>query len=279
MDTLQPGDCFTHVYTGNWGNFLDDEGKVYPEVWAALKRGVYADVGYGGLNFSFEAFDALMRQGLVTDVISSDLQGVNVTGPCHSLAHVMSVFLNNGFTLNDVIERVTMRPAKVQKLDGRIGSLREGLQARVTVFDVEQGAYTFRDTKGLTRDGELMITPRWCLIDGEIIDADEAPGLEQGNWSFMPRLDPDDLPPTGVLDQEQSEFAHRLAAVVEKADWDDGKSVQRHYKQALAEVGLYPRKAANAVYDLLLESRFSTPPGWLMSAMERDAVLHRLRSA
>jgi hypothetical protein len=55
--------------------------------------------------------------------------------------------------------------------------------------------------------------------------------------------------------------------------------VQSYYKQTLGDVGIDHRKAANTVYDLLLESRFSTPPGWLMSAMDREAVLHRLRSA
>lgn len=279
MDTLRAGDCFTHVYTGNWGNMLDDDGKVLAEVRAALKRGVAADVGFGGLNFSFEAYDALMAQDIVADVISSDLQGVNVTGPCHSLAHVMSLFLNNGYALNDVIQRVTINPAKLRGLDGRIGSLRVGLPARVTVFDVEAGDYTFRDTKGLTRQGDSMIVPQWCLMDGEIIESDDGPGLEQGNWSFMPRLDDAVLLPAGVLDQEQTEFAHLLANGVQGADWDNGLDVQVAYKRTLKEAGIDHRKAANTVYDLLLESRFSTPPGWLMSAMQRESVLHRLQSA
>ena len=279
MDTLKAGDCFTHVYTGNWGNMLDDDGKVLPEVRAALKRGIYADVGFGGLNFSFEAYDKLMEQGIVTDVISSDLQGVNVTGPCHSLAHVMSLFLNFGYTLNDVIERITIKPAKIQHLENRIGSLAIGLPARVTVFDVEAGAYEFRDTKGLTRQGESMIVPRWCLMDGEIIESDPEPALEQGNWSFMPRMDENELLPVGALDQEQVDFAKLLAGSVEKSNWEDGLSVQADYKRALREADIDARKAANAVYDLLLESRFSTPPGWLMSAMEREAVLHRLVNA
>ena len=279
LDTLQSGDCFTHVYTGNWGNMLDDDGKVYPEVRAALKRGVYSDVGFGGLNFSFEAYDMLMAQDIVTDVISSDLQGVNVTGPGHSLAHVMSLFLNNGYSLYDVIERVSIKPAKIQRLDSRIGSLAVGLPARVTVFDVEAGEYSFRDTKGLTRQGESMIVPRWCLMNGEIIESDEAPGLEQGNWSFMPRME-DSVPlPAGALDREQIEFAHLLAGSIERSDWDDGVSVQADYKRTLRESGIDARKAANAVYDLLLESRFSTPPGWLLSAMERESALHRLQNA
>ncbi len=220
-----------------------------------------------------------MAQDIVADVISSDLQGVNVTGPCHSLAHVMSLFLNNGYALNDVIQRVTINPAKLRGLDGRIGSLRVGLPARVTVFDVEAGDYTFRDTKGLSRQGGSMIVPQWCLMDGEIIESDDAPGLEQGNWSFMPRLDDAVLLAPGVLDQEQTEFAHLLATGVQGADWDNGLAVQVAYKQTLKEAGIDHRKAANTVYDLLLESRFSTPPGWLMSAMQRESVLHRLQSA
>ncbi len=277
MDTLGAGDCFTHVYTGNWGNILDDEEKVLPEVTAAIKRGVATDVGYGGLNFSFKAFDTLMAQGIVTDVISSDLQGVNVTGPCRSLAHVMSIFLNHGYPLKDIIERVTIRPAKVVGLDHRIGRIALGLPARVTVFDIEVGDHIFRDTKGETRHGESMIVPRWCVMDGEIIESDEAPGLAQGNWSFAPRFDSE--LDAGVLDQEQVEFAHLLAKAAGHTDWDDGASIQACYKQALVETGIPARQAANAIYDLLLESRFSVPPGWLMSSMERDSVLRLLQRA
>jgi dihydroorotase len=278
LDTLRAGDCVTHVYSGNWGNMLDDDLRVLPELKNAIQRGVYTDVGMGGLNFSFEAYDALMAQGIVTDVISSDLQGVNITGPCHSLAHVMSIFLNNGYSLKDVVERVTINPARQRGLEGRIGSLTPGFPARVTVFDTMPGAYAFRDCMGKTREGGTMIVPCFCVMDGEVIESDEAPGIEQGNWSFMPRMFGEESEPAD-LDQEQRDFARVLAKAAEVADWEDGVSVQHFYKQSVAEVGIEPRKAANAVYDLLLESRFSVPPGWLMSAMEREPVLTRLRDA
>tara|TARA_B100000530_G_scaffold280110_1_gene193633 strand:- start:1042 stop:2496 length:1455 start_codon:yes stop_codon:yes gene_type:complete len=277
MDMLSVGDCFTHVYTGNWGNILDDDGKVLLEVRAAIKRGVATDVGYGGLNFSFKAFDTLIEQGIITDVISSDLQGVNITGPCHSLAHVMSIFLNHGFTMNEIIERVTIRPAKLLGLNHKIGSISPGLPARVTAFDIQTGDHIFRDTKGETRRGASMIVPRWCLMDGEFIESDDAPGLEQKNWSFMPRSNTQNN--ENYLTQQQIEFVRRLASTVDQADWDDGLSVQRFYKQALKDTGILNRDAANAIYDLLLESRFSVPPGWLMSSMERDIVLHQLQNA
>ncbi len=275
MDTLEAGDCFTHVYSGNYGNILDDSGVVYPEVRAAIARGVLTDVGYGGLNFSFEAFDKLVAQGIVTDLISSDLQGVNITGPCHSLANVMSVFLNNGFFLNEVVERVTINAARLHHLEHRLGSLTAGYPARITVFETQEGEYTFRDTMGAKRQGSTMIVPSFCVMDGEVIESDEAPGLEQENWSFMPRL-PDDPASDVGLDLEQQEFLRALGLASEAADWDDGLSVQTIYRQVVAETQIEARKGANAVYDLLLESRFSVPPGWLMSSMERDPVLARL---
>ena len=114
-------------------------------------------------------------------------------------------------------------------------------------------------------------------MDGEIIESDEAPGLEQGNWSFMPRFDSE--LGAGALDRQQVDFAHLLAEAVEHTDWDDGASVQASYKQALVETGIPARQGANAIYDLLLESRFSVPPGWLMSSMERDSVLRLLQRA
>jgi dihydroorotase len=219
-----------------------------------------------------------MAQGVVADVISSDLQGVNITGPCHSLAHVASIFLNNGFSLRDVIQRITINPARVLGLDDRVGSLTPGYPARVTVFDIVPGDHVFRDTTGQTRVGESRIVPRFCVLDGEVIDSDEAPGLDQGNWSFMPRMFGEESA-AADLDPEQRDFARVLARAAERADWDDGLSVQAAYRRAVADVGIEPRKAADAVYDLLLESRFSVPPGWLMSAMERDVVLARLRDA
>ena len=169
IDMLRPGDIVTHVYTGNWGNLLDDRGTVYPEVMAAKKRGVLFDVGFGGLNFGFDAYDRLLNQGVVTDVISSDLQGVNITGPAHSLAHVMSLFMNFGMTLKDVVERVTINPAKAQGLDHMIGSLTPGYPARITVFGVEEGSYTFRDCEGGKRTGSQMIVPE-PLRDGRRAD-------------------------------------------------------------------------------------------------------------
>ena len=278
MDMLRPGDIVTHVYTGNWGNLLDDRGNVYPEVVAARKRGVLFDVGFGGLNFGFEAYDRLLHQGIVTDIISSDLQGVNITGPAHSLAHVMSLFLNFGLTLKDVVERVTINPAKSQGLDHMIGSLTSGYPARITVFDIEEGEYTFRDCEGGKRTGSRMIRPQFCVMDGEVIESDFEAGIVQENWSFMPAME-DIAPNAGALDGEQREFAHALADDYKNANWNDGRGLHSIFKQRVESAGIDARRASDAVYDLLLESRFCVPMGWMLNGLEKDETLRRLTAA
>ena len=277
FDTLGAGDMVTHAYTGKWGNLLDPATeRVYPEVRAAQQRGVLLDIGFGSTNFAFDALDKLMAQDVVTDIISSDLQGVNITGPVFSLANVMSIFLNNGYTLKDVVQRVTINPAKAIRLDGKLGSLTPGYPARITVFELQEGSWTFRDCEGDKRQGNTMIAPSFCVMDGEVIEADFEAGLVQENWSLMPSLE--ELPPKAAgLDREQREFARTLAAACEDADWGDGRELHTRFKRSVADVGIEERKASNAVYDLILESPFCVPVGWLLNGLEREAVLHRLQ--
>ena len=277
IDMCRPGDMITHAYTGMWGNLLDPEtGTVYPELKAAQRRGVLLDIGFGSTNFAYGAFDALMAQEIVTDIISSDLQGVNITGPAHSLSNVMSIFLNNGYTLKDVIQRVMSNPAKVVGLDWKIDSLTVGYQARITVFGLQDGDWTFRDCEGVKRQGGTMIASDWCVMDGEVIQSDMEVGLAQENWSLMPVLD--ELPPNaGALDGEKWKLAKALAGNAEEANWEDGRELHAQFKRSVADTGIDERHAANAVYDLLLESRLCVPGGWLLNGLDRDAVLNRLR--
>jgi dihydroorotase len=277
IDSLRPGDVFTHVYTGNWGNLLDAEGVVYPQVKAAQRRGVFLDVGFGGNNFSFDALDKLVAQGIVTDVISSDLQGVNITGPACSLAHVMSIFLNHGFTLPEVVQRVTINPARAQRLQHRIGSLTPGFPARLTVFELQEGDWAFRDTKGGKRVGRTRIVPLFCVADGEVIPCDFEAGLAQENWSYMPWEEDGPAPNAAGLDPEQREFLGGLAAACQKTAWGDPRVLHRAFQEQVRASGVDSRKAADAVYHTLLQSRFCVPVGWLLNSLEREAVLRQLQ--
>ena len=278
LNALRPGDVITHVYTGNWGNLLDPEGKVYPEMRAAQQRGVHLDVGFGSLNFDFKAYDNLMAQGIVTDVISSDLQAVNITGPAFSLAHVASLFLNFGLSLGEVIERLTINPARIQGLDWMIGSLSPGYPARITVFELQEGEWLFRDCAGGQRTGKTKMVPSFCVMDGEVIESDLDEGQAMENWHYAPNLE--ELPPKArTLDAEQREFIRHLAQDLQDADWSDGRDLHWRFRHQVQTCGIDKRKAANAIYDLILESRFAVAVGWMLNALDREQVLHRMQQA
>ncbi|MDE2766159.1 MAG: amidohydrolase/deacetylase family metallohydrolase [Chloroflexota bacterium] len=280
LDTMRPGDCVTHTYTGNRGGLLGEDGEVLPELYAARKRGVWLDVGYGGLNFDWDVFDKLLAADVITDAIDTDLQGVNVTGPVHSLAHVMSIFLNHGLTIPELVERVTINPARILRLEDKMGSLTPGYPARATVFEVEDGDYTFRDHKGVKRAGNRMIKPAFCVMDGEVIEADFEPSLEQSNWSFMPLMADDDLSVLeGRLDDEQREFAHALGRDYAEIAWDEGHDLHKTFKRRVTAMGIDEVHAVDGVFDLFMENRFLVPVGWLLKTFDKETAVERLLTA
>ena len=245
----------------------------------ARKRGVWFDVGYGTPNFDWDIFDKLLAQEFIVDVIDSDLQSGAVTGPAHSLGHIMSIFLNHGLSLAEVIQRVTINPARLMQVDEHMGSLTPGYGARLTLFEVNDGDFTFRDSRGVKRQGEKQISANITIMDGEVIECDPAPALEQSNWSFMLLTDDDLSISAGKLDAEQREFAHALARDCADLNWKDGYDIHCCFKRRVATTGIDQLHASNALIDLFMEHRFCVPVGWLLKTFDRDIVVNRLRAA
>ena len=94
----------------------------------------------------------------------------------------------------------------------------------------------------------------------------------------MPAL-ADVAPNAEGLDGEQREFVRALASDYGKSNWGDGRGLHNTFKGRVTALGIDERKASDAVYDLLLESRFCVPVGWLLNGLEKDDTLHRLGSA
>lgn len=47
LKKARPGDIHTHVFAQQFP-IIDENGKVYPHMWEARKRGVIFDIGHGG---------------------------------------------------------------------------------------------------------------------------------------------------------------------------------------------------------------------------------------
>jgi dihydroorotase len=150
-DTLRPGDIITHCYTPQKPSIIDDKGKLLPLVRAAKERGVIFDVGHAGGHFDFNLVQRAMGEGIIPDVISSDLHGrlsqpgFGVVG---DLPTVLTKFLPMGLSFDEIIAKCTVDAARVIGWQDRIGSLEVGREADIAVLQILDDPVTLRDSVG-----------------------------------------------------------------------------------------------------------------------------------
>lgn len=169
LDALRSGDVITHAFRGASG-VLGDDGKVTPELAAAVDRGIRLDVGHSGTDFRFRAARALFEQGHLPTTISTDLNVFNVDHPVVSLAETMTKVWALDVPLADVVAMVTTNPADVVGRADQLGSLAAGREADVSILRVE-GPRDDGDRVVLS-DGyedlvaERRLVPHGCLRAG-----------------------------------------------------------------------------------------------------------------
>lgn len=180
---LHPGDILTHCFTGQSMRIVDDAGRVNPAILDLHARGLILDIGHGTGSFSYATTEALLDQGVLPDVISSDIHQLSVQGPMFDLPTTLSKFLNLGLTLPDAVERATSRPAAAMRRPD-LGTLRPGSPADVALFRVEEGDYTFHDVHMAARHGTRRLVNTLTLVDGEALP--RLPERERAPWATLP---------------------------------------------------------------------------------------------
>jgi len=175
---MRPGDIHTHFY-GRLTPQLDEKNRVRDYMWEARKKGILFDVGHGSGSLWFRIATPAIEQGLLPDTISTDIHKQSIMLPRATMTNVMSKFLAMGLTLEQVIERSTVNPAKaIRRPD--LGSLEEGGIADIAVLEVRKGQFAFLDSGHgkLTSDKEIR-----CILtvrNGEVVWDTE--GLSLADW-------------------------------------------------------------------------------------------------
>lgn len=167
-DLLRPGDILTHCCTGHDNRLVDDQGAVPPFMRRLWEQGVVLDVGHGSGSFSYASAEAMLRAGVVPDVISSDIHQQSVLGPMYDLPTTLSKFLNLGMSLREVIARATARPAAAM---GRpdLGTLGVGAPADIALFRLEEGDYAFYDVFMQSRRGAVRLVNTATYVAGTLL--------------------------------------------------------------------------------------------------------------
>lgn len=183
VELLRPGDILTHCFTGGNHRMLTDDGRIAPLARELQQRGVVLDIGHGTGSFSFRVAEAAFAEGVLPDVISSDIHQLSVQGPMFDLPTTLSKFLNMGMPLADVIDRATRRPAAAM---GRpdLGTLAVGAPADIAIFQLEEGQFTFHDVAMEARPGTRRLVCTETLVDGRPLR--RTPEREPAIWAILP---------------------------------------------------------------------------------------------
>jgi dihydroorotase len=165
---LRPGDIVTHVYAPAPNGILDDNGRLFPEVLEARRRGVLFDVGNGRSgHITWDVAERAIQQGFLPDTISSDLTAPGRTDRVFDFPTVMSKFLLLGMSLDQVIAAATVTAAGAIAPFAQLGTLRVGAPADVAVFELQTGEFEFVDNEKTKRLGREKLVPFAVVMGGK----------------------------------------------------------------------------------------------------------------
>lgn len=150
MKLMRKGDVFTHCFHGFANGILDSGGKILPGVREARERGILFDVGADRNAISFDVADQALQQDFLPDTISSDLTLAAATHSTGDLPNVVSTMMALGMNLEQVIERVTAKPAQVFDFGVQLGTLHPGAEADIGIFEIREEKFEFNDNFDFT---------------------------------------------------------------------------------------------------------------------------------
>ena len=168
LPLLKRGDIVTHMYAPAPNSILDDQGRLYPDVAAARRRGVIFDFG-NGINghFTWDMVERTMKQGFRPDTFSTDWSVASKTTGVVDFPNVMSKFLMFGMSVSQIIACATVNAARVFPAFDDRGTLNVGAPADVAILELREGDFEFLDNYKGTRKGKQRLFPIATVIGGK----------------------------------------------------------------------------------------------------------------
>lgn len=169
---LRRGDIVTHMYAPPPNSILDDQGRLYPEVAAARRRGVIFDFGNGvNGHFTWDMVARATQQGFWPDTISTDWNIMSRTTGVIDFPNVMSKLLMFGMPLTNVLACATTYPARAFRAFEDRGTLNVGAPADIAIMDLREGNFEFIDNYEGTRTGRQRLFPFATVLAGKRVSA------------------------------------------------------------------------------------------------------------
>jgi dihydroorotase len=175
LKVFKPGDVLAHVYSSMPDGIVGN-GEGIPEfVRRANDHGILFDIGYG-INFSYAIARKMMAAGIYPRTISSDTHGDftayhDNSKLDYSLCGAMTRLWALGMPLDQVVAATTVHPAQILREETRLGSLKPGRRADVTILDMVEGEWQMRDGSGEVLKVNTRLVPAKVVRAGEVIES------------------------------------------------------------------------------------------------------------
>ncbi len=168
LPLLKRGDIVTHMYAPAPNGILDDQGKLFPDVTQARRRGVLFDFGNGVADhFNWDSIEKATRQGFWPDTFSTDWNTQSRTTGVVDFPNIMSKFLMLGMPLMDAVACATVNAARVFPAFDNRGTLNVGAPADVAILELREGSFEFLDNYKGTRTGKQRLVPVASVLGGK----------------------------------------------------------------------------------------------------------------
>jgi dihydroorotase len=165
VPTMKPGDILTHCFRPFPNAPIISERQIKAEVLAARERGVVFDIGHGMGSFSYDTARAMMREGFMPDVISSDVHSLCIDGPAYDLLVTLSKFVCLDMPLSDVVRAATVAPAAAINRP-ELGTLTPDTVGDASVLELRHGRFDYVDSTGIPMEGDRRLSCDGVVIDG-----------------------------------------------------------------------------------------------------------------
>jgi dihydroorotase len=167
---LRAGDIVTHIYHGGEDSLVDAQGHVRDVFREAKARGVTFDVGLDRIHTSFAVVRPALAEGFYPQYLSTDLtmpnRHITVDMPT-----TISKLVALGMPLEHAIAASAHSAAVKLGMDKVFGVIREGNQADLGIFELQEGSFAYRDTYGNTLHATRRLAALQTLYAGKILEA------------------------------------------------------------------------------------------------------------
>jgi dihydroorotase len=170
LPLLRPGDVVTHTLTGRKHGIVGPDGKILPAVFEARERGVLFDAARGRNHISFPIMEAAVVQGFLPDSLATDITITTGANPDFGLPLMITQLMSFGVSLEELIPRVTINPARAIARDD-LGRLQVGGIGDATVLRLVEGPYTITDVDGRTAVADRRVAAVGVVRAGEWVSA------------------------------------------------------------------------------------------------------------